>query len=150
MHCSSERYRALEAQYPKLRLVAHDFIPYTNLPIILSASDGVIIPSAREGFGIAALEALASGSRVYIRKAPGLDEITALQPDAIAFQSDDELTVLLTQTFAHPRPHDQAVAQAQQVYDCFAPAQRAQAHLNTYRHIASMAFNVDGISFNEK
>jgi glycosyltransferase involved in cell wall biosynthesis len=48
---------------------------------ILSASDGFVFPSRREGMGIAPLEAMAVGVPVIVSRIPGITDLASVEGD---------------------------------------------------------------------
>ena len=81
-----ERHRAQELQVAE-RVRFLGVVPDT-LPV-LHAADAYLMPSSLEGFGIAAVEAMAAGAPVILSDVPALNEfrghvdtITWIQPDA--------------------------------------------------------------------
>lgn len=72
-------------------------VDHDELPALVAAADAFAFPSTHEGFGLAAMEALAAGVPVVVRDLPVLREVFA---DTVAFASDvddlaDALGVLL-------------------------------------------------------
>jgi teichuronic acid biosynthesis glycosyltransferase TuaC len=54
-----DRARELAARIPKVELLTLDSVPPADVPLWINASNAVLVPSEREGFGLAVLEALA-------------------------------------------------------------------------------------------
>lgn len=52
-----------------------DYVPYDEIPLAYAAADVVVLPSLVEPFGIAAVEAMASGKPVIASKVGGLKDI---------------------------------------------------------------------------
>ncbi|OAA26661.1 glycosyltransferase, MSMEG_0565 family [Frankia sp. EI5c] len=60
-------------------------VPHGELPALVAAADVFAFPSAKEGFGLAALEALAAGVPVVTRDLPVLREVLAAAGSAVRF-----------------------------------------------------------------
>ncbi|GAB2966236.1 hypothetical protein GCM10023080_030220 [Streptomyces pseudoechinosporeus] len=69
-----------------------------DLPSLVAAADGFAFPSVKEGFGLAAMEALAAGVPLVVRDLPVLREVFgpaarfATTPDELAIQLGHALT----------------------------------------------------------
>jgi glycosyltransferase involved in cell wall biosynthesis len=50
-------------------------VPHTDLPELVAAADVFAFPSTKEGFGLAAMEALAAGVPLVVRDLPVLREV---------------------------------------------------------------------------
>ncbi len=75
-----------DARYPEAKLLARDLgmqdsvrflgpVAGEELPLLYAAATAFIFPSLYEGFGLPALEAMASGVPVACSRAPGLSEV---------------------------------------------------------------------------
>lgn len=83
MFGSKEKYASKYQQL--LALVRHlglqekvkilDSLPYQHLPVLIAAADYVVVPSVSEGFGYAAVEAMAMGKPLLVSDAGSLPEI---------------------------------------------------------------------------
>lgn len=62
-------------------------VAHEELPALVAAANVFAFPSAKEGFGLAALEALAAGVPVVTRDLPVLREVLAAAGDAVRFAS---------------------------------------------------------------
>jgi glycosyltransferase-like protein len=107
--------------------VAHD-----ELPSLVAAADVFCFPSVKEGFGLAAMEALAAGVPVVTRDLPVLREVFS---DAARFGGDppgfaDQMLAALRSPGSH-RSAGQALA-AQYTWDA-----AAAAHLRLYNETRS-------------
>nr|WP_195905822.1 MSMEG_0565 family glycosyltransferase [Parafrankia discariae] len=60
-------------------------VAHEELPALVAAADVFAFPSVKEGFGLAALEALAAGVPVVTRDLPVLREVLAAAGDAVRF-----------------------------------------------------------------
>ncbi len=109
--------------------VAHD-----ELPSLVAAADLFCFPSLKEGFGLAAMEALAAGVPVVTRDLPVLREVFR---DAARFAGDpagfaDQMAAALRSPNSH-RSAGQALA-ARYTWDA-----AAAAHLDFYQESASLS-----------
>jgi glycosyltransferase-like protein len=104
----------------------------SELPALVAAADAFALPSTKEGFGLAAMEALAAGVPLVVRDLPVLREVFgsaarfAATPRALAA----ELGVALTTPSAARRAAGQALAAGHTW------AEAARRHLDFYRSIA--------------
>lgn len=102
--------RAVELDIEPLVLgpVGHDL-----LPSLVAEADVFAFPSTKEGFGLAAMEALAAGVPVIVRDLPVLREVFG---DAVAYATDvDSLASELVVALAQPatrRQRGEALAQS--------------------------------------
>jgi glycosyltransferase-like protein len=127
-------YRAYRARWDKraaelgadpvvLGPVAHD-----ELPSLVAAARVFAFPSAKEGFGLAAMEALAAGVPVVTRDLPVLREVFG---DAVRFAADPPgFATQLRAALADPSSH-RAVGQS--LAHRYSWAAAAAAHLALYR-----------------
>ncbi len=133
-------YREYRAEWDKLaaRLgvvpevlgpVAHD-----ELPSLVAAADVFCFPSVKEGFGLAAMEALAAGVPVVTRDLPVLREVFG---DAVRYGTDPAgFAAALEAALRSPGSHrcaGQALA-ARYTWDA-----AAEAHLRLYRQVGAAA-----------
>ena len=78
--------------------VAHD-----DLPSLVAAASAFAFPSTKEGFGLAAMEALAAAVPVVLRDLPVLREIFG---DTVRYGTDPAgLATALRDSIARPDPH---------------------------------------------
>ena len=63
-----------DAQKIKDRIIFTDYVPEGDMPVIMSLSDCLVLPSFYEGFGIPVVEALACGCPVVVSKNSSLSE----------------------------------------------------------------------------
>ncbi|MFF7550442.1 MSMEG_0565 family glycosyltransferase [Streptomyces canus] len=127
-----EAYALLHAEYPDVRLViaggetlfdyrdyrAHwetraaelgidpvvlGAVPDDELPGLVAAADAFAFPSLKEGFGLAAMEALAAGVPLVVRDLPVLREVF-FGPAARFAATPEDLANQLGQALAHPDP----------------------------------------------
>ena len=116
-------------------------VPHDELPALMAGADVFAFPSTKEGFGLAAMEALAAGVPVVLRDLPVLREVFggaarfADTPDALA----DALADALGETSgAAPAPAELARARATaragwELAGRHTWAAAAEAHLRLYR-----------------
>ena len=111
----------------RVRLVGR--VPYEVVPDWLSAADVVCQPSLREPFGLATLEAMASGRSVVATRVGGPPEFVSPGAGVLVDPLDDEaLAGALSQAAAMPRPNDAARAAATE-HDVTVQAGRIEALL---------------------
>jgi glycosyltransferase involved in cell wall biosynthesis len=122
-----EAYALLRADHPRVRLV----IAGQQLPPLVAAADTFAFPSAKEGFGLAAMEALAAGVPLVVRDLPVLREVfgrTARFAD-----TPEALAAALGQALTRPDPARQAAGRALAARRTWAEA--AQRHLAFYHSL---------------
>lgn len=87
------------------RVLFEGFIPDAQLPDFYAASDLVIMPSqSLEGFGLVALEALASGVPVLVTPVGGLPEVVAGLGDSLVLEGKSPVCISrgLARALEHP------------------------------------------------
>lgn len=72
-----------------VQLTVHESVRQNDLFRLIRAADGVVLPSLREPFGIAALEAMALGAPLVLSNVDGLKEITEGRGCALAVAPKD-------------------------------------------------------------
>lgn len=105
-------YQQLLARVDELNLTNHikilDPVSRQELPKYLKAADCVVVPSASEGFGFAAAEAIAAGAIVLARKRGSLPEVV---PASHLFENKTQLVKMICQvaegTFKRSKSHSQ-------------------------------------------
>lgn len=141
----STNYIGCRKKFPNLNILAHDKFDSKELPGIMGGSDAVILSSTHEGFGLAAIEALSVGTRVYLRRSPGLNEIIENQPMAVPFTTIENLADQLKQSLCEPRTINEATSQSKSVSSIFSTELRAKEHLMVYKEISDSVFSAGGI-----
>ncbi|GAA3583255.1 MSMEG_0565 family glycosyltransferase [Amycolatopsis ultiminotia] len=113
--------------------VAHD-----ELPSLMRSAAVFAFPSTREGFGLAAMEALAAGVPVVTRDLPVLREIFG----AVAHFAKDPAGLAEAMRVALSAPRDPAAGQALAARYTWDAA--ARAHLQLYRSLSARDLPVPG------
>lgn len=80
---------ASAAEQASVRLRLHESVRQNDLFRLVRSADGVVLPSLREPFGIAALEAMALGAPLIVSDVDGLKEITEKRDCALAVPPGD-------------------------------------------------------------
>jgi glycosyltransferase involved in cell wall biosynthesis len=119
--------------------MVHFLGPVARVEEVLNATDLFVMPSLREGLGIAAIEALAAGVPTLLADSPGLRDLAAAvglgslaepTPPVLA----EEIDSLLSEPPELLRSRALAVSNA--VRAQFAPEHGVAAYSNAYRAIA--------------
>ena len=108
-------------------------VPEPDLPALVAAAAVFAFPSAKEGFGLAALEALAAGVPVVASDLPVLRE--ALRGAARFAATEEDLAAALLTALDHPDPARQAAGR--EVAASYTWPAAAAAHLDFYRSLRS-------------
>ncbi len=127
-----KRAKLLDLEPVVLGPVGHD-----DLPSLVASATVFAFPSTKEGFGLAAMEALAAGVPVVARDLPVLREVFGT---AARFGTDAHgLANEMRHAMAHPEPRRRAAGQSLAASLTWQAA--AHRHLTLYRALA-MSFNV--------
>ncbi|HET9254108.1 MAG TPA: glycosyltransferase, partial [Pseudonocardiaceae bacterium] len=109
-----------------LELVYHD-----SLPALVAAADAFAFPSAKEGFGLAAMEALAAGVPLVVSDLPVFRELFS---GAARFASGPaDLAARLREALTRPCANAQNAGQ--ELARNYTWPAAAKRHLNFYRRI---------------
>jgi glycosyltransferase-like protein len=103
-------------------------VPDPDLPSLVAAAAAFAFPSAKEGFGLAAMEALAAGVPTVVSDLPVLREVF---DGAVTFAAADELAGALAD--ALDRPDDARRAAGRAVAARYTWGEAARRHLALYR-----------------
>ncbi len=104
-------------------------VPDPELPTLVAAASAFAFPSVKEGFGLAALEALAAGVPTVVSDLPVLREVFG---DAVTFAADPAaLAAALADAIDRPDPARRATGRALAARYTWAEA--ARRHLELYR-----------------
>jgi glycosyltransferase involved in cell wall biosynthesis len=89
-------------------------VPHGELPVVLSAADVLVLPSASEGLANAWVEALACGTPVVTTPIPGARELLT-EPAYGRFAGRDgaEIAAAVRDVLADPPPRDQVLRGAE-------------------------------------
>jgi glycosyltransferase-like protein len=110
-------------------------VPHEELPALVAAAAVFAFPSVKEGFGLAAMEALAAGVPVVVRDTAVFREVFG---DAVAYAaSPPQLARELTAAVANPDARRRAAGQRLAVRHTWQAA--ADAHLALYRSVLGAA-----------
>ncbi|MGH3755476.1 MAG: MSMEG_0565 family glycosyltransferase [Pseudonocardiaceae bacterium] len=121
-----QRATALEVEPVVLGPVAHD-----ALPALVAAAGVFAFPSVKEGFGLAAMEALAAGVPLVVSNLPVLREIFS---GAARFATDPaELATHLMAALTEPDPAARDTGRSLAARHTWSAT--AQRHLTLYRHL---------------
>ncbi|MFD3488533.1 MSMEG_0565 family glycosyltransferase [Streptomyces sp. NPDC058665] len=104
-------------------------VPDDELPALVAAADAFAFPSLKEGFGLAAMEALAAGVPLVVRDLPVLREVFG--PAARFGATPEDLANELGQALTHHDPARQTAGRA--LATCHTWDTAAQRHLDFYR-----------------
>jgi glycosyltransferase involved in cell wall biosynthesis len=106
---------------------------------LLAASDVFVLPTVRESFGIAALEARCAGVPVVAMKASGVAELIEHGREGLLARSDVELVDCVAALIAHPDRRRAIANYNRSTVPPFDWPQVIDAHLSVYREaIASL------------
>jgi hypothetical protein len=106
-------------------------VPDTDLPSLVAAAGAFAFPSTREGFGLAAMEALAAGVPVVASDLPVLREV--LGGAACFAAGPEDFATGLRRALDHPDPARRTAGQ--QVAARYTWAAAAARHLRFYRDL---------------
>jgi len=102
-----------------------------ELPPLVAAADAFAFPSVKEGFGLAAMEALAAGVPLVVRDLPVLREVFG--PAARFADTPGDLATALGRALTDPDPARRAAGRALAARHTWAEA--AERHLAFYRSL---------------
>lgn len=105
----------------------------------LWAADIFVMPSFYEGFGLAVLEALESGTQLVLARSPGLKEWADLIPEIIYTDtSAADLARGLLQALKMPKNHEQAAQRSASLRTLFSVERGAQEYLALYNSVKNV------------
>jgi glycosyltransferase-like protein len=107
-------------------------VPDSDLPTLVAAADAFAFPSTKEGFGLAAMEALAAGVPLVVRDLSVLREVFG--PAALFAADTDSLALQLGRSLDDPGTRRQAAGRALAARHTWEAA--AREHLDLYRSLA--------------
>ncbi len=129
----SDSFKQFNQEYPDLHIVSHGAISKDRIRKIIAGSDAIVMCSIYEGFGISAIEALASGVRTLIRQSPGLEEIIAVINEAEGFTTVEELSKLISNFVNFD--NDERKEQSRQTSFEFSQKMQADNHMSVYNEV---------------
>ncbi|WP_181807345.1 MSMEG_0565 family glycosyltransferase [Streptomyces shenzhenensis] len=106
-------------------------VPDGELPVLVAAADAFAFPSLKEGFGLAAMEALAAGVPLVVRDLPVLREVFG--PAAHFAATPDQLATALGHALTAEDPARRAAGRELAAAHTWAEA--ARRHLALYRSL---------------
>ncbi|MFF0095464.1 glycosyltransferase [Streptomyces canus] len=107
-------------------------VPDDELPALVAAADAFAFPSLKEGFGLAAMEALAAGIPLVVRDLPVLCE--TFGPAARFAATSKDMADQLGQALTHPDPAMRTTGRDLAVGHTW--SQAARRHLDFYRSLS--------------
>lgn len=108
-------------------------VDHDRLPALVAEADVLGFPSTKEGFGLAAMEALAAGTPVVCRDLPVLREVFG---DAVRYGTDPAtLAAALAAAVGEPDPARAAIGRSLAARHSWAAA--ARAHVRFYEEVLS-------------
>ena len=108
-------------------------VPDPDLPSLVATASAFAFPSVKEGFGLAAMEALAAGVPTVVGDLPVLREVFG---DAVTFAADPAaLCAALADALDHPDSGRRAAGRA--LASRYTWAEAARRHLDLYRSLTS-------------
>jgi glycosyltransferase-like protein len=106
-------------------------VPHEQLPSLVAAADVFAFPSTKEGFGLAAMEALAASVPVIVRDLPVLREIFG---DTVRYGTDPpSLARAIRRSIARPDPRRRAAGRTLAEAHTWSAA--AHEHIELYRSL---------------
>jgi len=114
----------------------HDYAPIDDLQLIVAGARALVMPSRDEGFGLPALEGLATGIPVIVSDVPALLEVTGGHAAVFARGDKDALAAELTAA-AQPASDDPGAPARRRAYASgWSWTRCADATVLAYRHAA--------------
>lgn len=131
--------RALESAGLTGKVILPDFVPHEELPYWYRAADAFVYPSQYEGFGMPALEALASGTAVITSNVSSLPEAVGDAALLVDPKSPSEIANALIRILTDDALRDELRTRGERHARQFTWARTAQVTARSYRRALGMA-----------
>lgn len=110
-------------------------IPDPQLPALYRLADAFVFPSAKEGWGLVVLEAIASGLPVITANQPPFTEFLSAAQALLVNPNSPAAIAQAMQTVLQPNVRSPLVAQSQSICQHYTWEASAQMHISHYRQL---------------
>lgn len=138
----TEAYNKYARLFSDVNIIRHDYVSDAALVGLMQKSLACIMTSTHEGLGLSAIEAILVGSNVFLRNAPGLNEVAELYPVKM-FSSPDELRDLIIN--AKSLSLEDMKRQHSEAEMVFSENKQAEKHIDVYTRAMKHEFSAGGI-----